>query len=192
MKNQLAKNRIEVYTFLKENRPNGYTPKQIERATGIKNPALDKILRDLLNLCKIQIIKQESTNIIGGITNYYQAIAGRQDMTPVIGDFRKKPGRRSTITQGIAWESIERDPARYSKTQRVYSFLLTHSEKCFSRRQIEERLNIRVNSMTSILKQLQEKNLVGIEDVRKCEYTGEEVSFYYAIDPTQNPQKKLF
>lgn len=192
MKNQTDSNRIKVYSFLKENRPNSFSPLQIERATGIKNPALDKAIRDLVYLDKIKIAKQEPHPITKGIVNYYEAIAGRQDLTPVIGDFSKKPGRRSTVTQGIAWEAVERDPNRYSQIQKVYSFLLAHHQKCFSRRQLEETLKIRCNSMTSLLKDLQEKKLAGIEDKRVCEYTGEEVFFYYAIDPTQEPQRKLF
>lgn len=192
MKNQTESNRIKVYSFLKENRPNSFSPLQIERATGIKNPALDKAIKNLFYLDKIKIAKQEQHPITKAIINYYEAIAGRQDMTSVFGDYRKKPGRRSTITQGIAWATIERDPGRYSQIQKVYSFLLAHQQKCFSRRQLEETLKIRCNSMTSVLKDLLDKKLVGIEDKKVCEYTGEEVYFYYGIDPTQEPQRKLF
>jgi len=46
--------------------------------------------------------------------------------------------------------------------------------------------------MTSILKQLQEQSLIGIEKKDICEFTGQSVFFYYAIDLKQGPQRKMF
>jgi transcription initiation factor IIE alpha subunit len=192
MKNPLPQKRIKVYSFLKTNQPKSYTAKQIERATGIKLQELKGIIRDLLNLGRIRIERQEPGPTPGSLEYYYQAIPGQMDITPLIGDLGKKPGRKTTTTQATAWEAVERDPKRFSQIEKVYSFLMANQNKCFSRRQLEERLKIRVNSMTSILKTLQERNQVGIEKEDACEYTGESVYFYYGIDPKQEPQKRMF
>lgn len=192
MKNPLPQKRIKVYSFLKSNQPKSYTPKQIERATGIKLHDLKGIIRDLLNLDRIRIEKKEPGPTPGSLEYYYQAIPGQMDITPIIGDYQKKPGRKTTTTQATAWEAVERDPKRFSQIERVYSFLMANQTKCFSRRQLEERLKLRAGNLTSILKQLQERNQVGIEKEDVCEYTGESVYFYYAIDPKQEPQKRMF
>ena len=163
MKNTLPQKRIKVYSFLKSNQPQSYTAKQIERATGIKFKELFGILRDLLNLNRIRIERQEPGTLIGSLENYYQAIPGQMDITPLIGDFGSKAGRKTASTQATAWEAVELDPKRYSQIESVYSFLMDNQTKCFSRRQLEERLKIRAGNLTSILKQLQEQNQVGIE-----------------------------
>jgi DNA replication protein DnaD len=192
MKNQLPQKRIKVYSFLKSNQPKSYTPKQIERATGMKIQDLKGIIRDLLNLGRIRIERTEPGPALGTLEYFYQAIPGLMDITPLIGEYGSKAGRKTTITQATAWEAVERDPKRFSQIEKVYSFLMADQNKCFSRRQLEERLKIRVNSMTSILKQLQERNQVGIEKQDVCEYTGENVYFYFAIDLKQDPQKTIF
>lgn len=192
MKNTLPQKRIKVYSFLKSNQPNSYTAKQIERATRIKLQDLKGIIRDLLNLRRIRIEKQVPGPTPGILEYYYQAIPGQMDITPIIGDYGSKPGRKTTSTQATAWEAVERNPERFSQIEKVYSFLITNQTKCFSRRQLEERLKLRAGNLTSILKQLQEQNQLGIEKQDICEYTGKNVYFYYAIDLKQEPQKKLF
>lgn len=192
MKNQLPQKRIKVYSFLKSNQPQSYTPKQIERATGIKLPDLKGIIRDLLNLGRIRIERTEPGPTLGSLEYYYQAIPGLMDITPLIGNYGKKAGRKTTTTQSTAWEAVERDPKRFSQMELVYSFLMADQTKCFSRRQLEERLKIRAGNLTSILKQLQDQKQVGIEKQDICEYTGQSVYFYYGIDPKQEPQKKMF
>ncbi|MDO9553727.1 MAG: hypothetical protein Q7J63_14575 [Rhodonellum sp.] len=104
----------------------------------------------------------------------------------------KKPGKKSTITQALAWEAVQRDPTRYTKIQCVYSFLLKFQDECFSRRQLEEKTGFRASSLTSIINSLHTIGLIGIEKQDVCEYTGMEVYFYYAIDPMSEPQKSLF
>lgn len=192
MKNQLPQKRIKVYSFLKSNQPKSYTAKQIERATGIKLQDLKGIIRDLLNLGRIRIEKQEPGPAPGSLEYFYQAIPGQMDITPIIGDYGSKAGRKTTSTQATAWEAVERDPKRFSQMELVYSYLMADQTKCFSRRQLEERLKLRAGNLTSILKQLQEQNQVGIEKQDICEYTGQNVYFYYAIDPKQEPQKRMF
>lgn len=192
MKNPLPQKRIKVYSFLKSNQPKSYTAKQIERATGIKLQDLKGIIRDLLNLGRIRIEKQEPGPTPGSLEYFYQAIPGQMDITPIIGDYGSKAGRKTTSTQATAWEAVERDPKRFSQMELVYSFLMADQTKCFSRRQLEERLKLRAGNLTSILKQLQEQNQVGIEKQDICEYTGQNVYFYYAIDPKQEPQKRMF
>jgi DNA-binding MarR family transcriptional regulator len=192
MKNQLPQKRIKVYSFLKSNQPKSYTPKQIERVTGIKLPDLKGIIRDLLNLGRIRIERQEPGPTLGTLEYYYQAIPGQIDITPLIGTYGSKEGRKTTTTQATAWEAIERDPKRFSQKEKVYSYMIARRNKCYSRRQLEELLKIRVNSMTSVLKTLQEQNQVGIEKQDICEYTQQKVYFYFAIDPMQEPQKQMF
>ncbi len=190
MKNTLPQKRIKVYSFLKKNQPQSFTAKQIERATGIKLKTTKAILRDLLNLKRIEIQRKEPGAIPGTVEAYFKAIPGQMDITPIIGDFGSKQGRKTTITQATSWEAVERDPKRFSQIEKVYSFLIANQSKCFSRRQLEERLKLRAGNLTSILNQLQKQNQVGIEKQDICEYTGQSVYFYYAIDPKQEPQKK--
>ncbi len=192
MKNPLPQKRIKVYSFLKSNQPKSYTPKQIERATGIKLQDLKGIIRDLLNLGRIRIERQQPGPTLGTLEYYYQAIPGQMDITPLIGEYGSKAGRKTTTTQATAWEAVERDPKRFSQIEKVYSFLMAYQTKSYSRRQLEERLKLRAGNLTSILKQLQDQNQVGIEKQDVCEYTGQSVYFYYAIDPKQDPQKRMF
>lgn len=181
MKNNTTQKRIKVLSFLKANQPTSYTAKQIERATGLKSNDIKSIVQYLLNIGQVRIAKQEP----GTIDNYYQAVPGQTDISPVVGNFGKKPGRKTAITQAIAWEAIERDPARYSQKQKVYSFLLANQSKCFSRRQLEEILKLRPNNLTSILATLIEQMQVGIEKRKKCEYTGQSVYYYFAFPESQ-------
>lgn len=192
MKNQLPQQRIKIYSFLKSNQPKSYTKKQIERATEVKPPILSAIISDLLKLGRIRIEHSEPGPILGTFDYYYQATPGQMDITPLIGDFASKPGRKTAITQATAWEAVERDPKRFSQIEKVYSFLMAYQKECFSRRQLEERLKLRAGNLTSILNQLQKQNQVGIEKQGVCEYTRQNVYFYYAIDPKQEPQKNLF
>lgn len=192
MKNTLPQKRIKVYSFLKKNQPQSFTAKQIERATGIKLKTTKAILRDLLNLKRIEIQRKEPGAIPGTMEAYFKAIPGQMDITPIIGDYGSKTGRKTTSTQATAWEAVERDPKRFSQIEKVYSYLMANQSKCFSRRQLEERLKLRAGNLTSILNQLQKQNQVGIEKQDFCEYTGQSVYFYFAIDLKQEPQKKLF
>ncbi|KPQ13565.1 MAG: hypothetical protein HLUCCX10_12675 [Algoriphagus marincola HL-49] len=192
MKNTLPQKRIKVYSFLKKSQPQSFTAKQIERATGIKLKTTKAILRDLLSLNRIEIERKEPGAIPGAVEAYFKAIPGQMDISRIIGEYGSKAGRKTTSTQATAWEAVEREPWRFSQIEKVYSFLMAHQSKCFSRRQLEERLKIRVNSMTSILKQLQEQSLIGIEKKDICEFTGQSVFFYYAIDLKQGPQRKMF
>lgn len=192
MKNQLPQKRIKVYSFLKANQPKSYTPNQIERETGIQYQDIKGIIRDLLNLGRIRIERQEPGTSLGSLDYYYQAKPGQMDITPLIGDYGKKAGRKTTSTQATAWQAVERDPARFSQIEKAYSFLMANQNKCFSRRQLEERLKLRAGNLTSILNQLQIQKQAGIEKQDNCEYTGQNVYFYYGIDPKQEPQKRVF
>ncbi len=192
MKNTLPQKRIRVFAFLKKNYPQSFTAKQLERTTGIMINQMQSILKGLLKLHKIEIDQSKVNSIPGSVEAFYKAIPGQTDITPILGNYGSKAGRETSVTQAIAWEALERDPDRFTQIEKVYSFLLSSPLKCFSRRQLEERLNLRANNLTSILNQLQEKKQVGIEKQDSCEYTGKLVYFYYAIDPKQASQKKLF
>lgn len=192
MKNSLPQKRIKVYSFLKKNQPQSFTSHQIARATGINLRSIKSILNSLLDLNRIELDADIATNQTDPVEAYFKAIPGQIDISTIVGDYRSKPGRRTTSTQATAWEAVERDPKRFSNIERVYSYMTANQNKCFSRRQLEERLKIRVNSMTSILKELQERKQVGIEKKDICEYTGEGVYFYFAIDSKEGPQKILF
>jgi hypothetical protein len=192
MKNQLPQKRIKVYSFLKANQPKGYTKEQIEDETKIKIQDLNGIISDLFKLGGIRIARTEPGPILGKFEYYYQAIPGQMDITPLIGEFRSKQGRKTSSTQSTAWEAVERDPNRFNQMEKVYSFMMAGQAKCFSRRQLEERLKLRAGNLTSILKQLQEQNQVGIEKQDICQYTGKSVYFYFATDLNQEPQKQMF
>ncbi len=192
MKNQLPQKRIKVYSFLKANQPQSYTPNQIARETGIQYQDIKGIIGNLLNLGRIRIERKEPGPTLGSLEYYYQAIPGQMDITPLIGDYGKKEGRKTTSTQANAWQAVERDPARFSQIEKVYSFLMANQNKCFSRRQLEERLKLRAGNLTSILNQLQNQKQTGIEKQDVCEYTRQNVYFYYGIDPKQEPQKRIF
>jgi predicted solute-binding protein len=113
---------------------------------------------------------------------------GQVDITPIVENRAKKPGRKTTSTQAQSWEAVEADFKRFSQIECVYSFLLANQQTSYSRRQLEERLKMRAGNLTSILKQLQEQKQVGIEKQDICEYTGQSVYFYYAIEIKQVSQ----
>lgn len=116
----------------------------------------------------------------------------KTDITPLLKDKFKKPFRKTHCTQAKSWEAIQRGGIKFSKIEKVYSYLVANQRKCFSRRQLEETLKIRTETITGIINRLRQQKQVGIEKEAKCEITNQSVCFYYAIDPTSGTVKILF
>ena len=104
----------------------------------------------------------------------------------------KKPDRKTSLTQYLSWEAIQRGGIKATNKQLVYSFLMKNRPQGYSARDLEVHLNKRETSLTKELKALlKAKQVSYVFGHHNNEFTERLVKKYFAIDPSE-PQTKLF
>lgn len=187
-----SKINLKIHSFYQGNSNDAFSEREIEAYLRID---LSQIRQSILILVEGNLISQtivKQCKFTGQMLPAYKFNPESRDILILLDGKHKKPGRRTTATQAQSWEAIQKDPSKFSKIDTVYSYLFANRNKCFSRRQVEETLKIRVNTLTGILNQLEQEGLIGIEKEDICEWTGQSVSFYFAKDPNGNYQVQIF